>query len=302
MRKFIYLTMAVVAMAFAACAPADKKTVEPARQQKAEHVFLIAFDGWGSYCMDSVKMPNTRALMANGCYTLKKRTVLPSISAPNWATMFAGAPIEFHGFGDNVETPDVKPVCVTENGTFPTIFYLLRKQRPESVIGGIYEWDGIRPLVDYKSFDYCVQEDPAKIAANAVDYIKKNKPNLMAVIYDDPDHVGHSAGHDTPAYYARMEELDTCLGEIIAAVKEAGIYENSVFVVTSDHGGIGTGHGGKTMEEMETPFIIAGKGVKKGGEFKEHMMQQDCAPTIASVFGLELPQVWVGHSMEQVFE
>ena len=33
------------------------------------------------------------------------------------------------------------------------------------------------------------------------------------------------------------------------------------------HGGINKGHGGKTMQEMETPFIIAGKNVKKGGIF-----------------------------------
>ena len=59
-------------------------------------------------------------------------------------------------------------------------------------------------------------------------------------------------------------------------------------------GGINKGHGGKTMEEMETPFIIAGKNIKKGGAFEESMMQFDCASTIASVFNLEQPQVWIG--------
>ena len=72
--------------------------------------------------------------------------------------------------------------------------------------------------------------------------------------------------------------------------------------MTSDHGGIDHGHGGKTLEEINTPFIIAGKGIKKGGEFQESMMQFDCAPTVLEIFGLEGPQVWVGRSMSQVFE
>ena len=87
-----------------------------------------------------------------------------------------------------------------------------------------------------------------------------------------------------------------------ALLKEAGIYENSIIIVTADHGGINKGHGGKTMEEMETPFIIAGKNIKKGGAFEESMMQFDCASTIASVFNLEQPQVWIGRPMTQVFE
>ena len=296
MMKNVFL-LAVLMIATMSCT-----SEEGEKGWKAEHVVFVAFDGWGSYCMDSVNMPNTRALMAEGCYTMKKRTVLPSDSSPNWASMFSGAPTELNGWSNNGEGPDVSPVYLTENGTFPTIFYLLRKQYPEAVIGGVYEWGGIKPLVDYKSFDYCVQEKQENIAAASIEYIKKNKPNLMAVIYDDPDHVGHAEGHDTSAYYAKMEELDTRLGEIITAVKEAGMYENTIFIVTSDHGGINTSHGGRTMMEMETPFIIAGKNVKKGGEFAEVMMQYDTAHTIAEIFSILKPQVWHGQSMSQVFE
>jgi arylsulfatase A-like enzyme len=136
----------------------------------------------------------------------------------------------------------------------------------------------------------------------SVQYIKEKKPVLGAFIFDNPDHVGHDKGHNTPEYYANLTELDGYIGEIIQATKDAGIYEKCIFIVTADHGGINYGHGGKTLEEVETPFIIAGKGVKKGGEFQESMMQFDCASTLASIFGLQQPQVWIGRSMEQIFE
>ena len=271
-------------------------------KRQAEHIFLIGFDGWGSYCMDSVEMPATRALMEQGCYTLKKRTVLPSVSAPNWASMFMGATTELTGSTNNGERAPLEPAYVNENGVFPTIFSLIREQMPKAKTACIFEWGGIRPLVDEKAIDHCVQLKPEDIAAASVEHIKKEKPDFMAIIYDDPDHVGHSKGHDTVEYYARMEELDSCLEEIIAAIKEAGIYDDSIIIVTSDHGGIGYGHGGQSMMEMETPFIIAGKNIKQGGEFSEVMLQQDTAHTLAEAFGLKVPQMWSGNSMSQVFE
>ena len=271
-------------------------------KRQAEHIFLIGFDGWGSYCMDSVEMPATRALMEQGCYTLKKRTVLPSVSAPNWASMFMGATTELTGWTNNGERAPLEPAYVNENGVFPTIFSLIREQMPKAKTACIFEWGGIRPLVDEKAIDHCVQLKPENIAAASAEHIKKVKPDFMAIIYDDPDHVGHSAGHDTPEYYARMEELDALLGEIITAIKEAGIYDDSVIIVTSDHGGINHGHGGLSMMEMETPFIIAGKNIKQGGEFSEVMLQQDTAHTLAEIFGLTVPQMWSGNSMSHVFE
>ena len=133
-------------------------------------------------------------------------------------------------------------------------------------------------------------------------YIKEKTPVLLAVCFDNPDHVGHAAGHDTPEYYAKLNELDTYVARIVQAVKDAGMFDNTIFIITADHGGINKGHGGKTMQEMETPFIICGKNVKKGGEFSESMMQYDVASTIAYIFGLKQPQVWIGRPMKQVFK
>lgn len=61
-----------------------------AQNWKADHVFLIGLDGWGAYSVEKAEMPNVKTLMDAGCYTLKKRSVLPSSSAVNWASMFMG--------------------------------------------------------------------------------------------------------------------------------------------------------------------------------------------------------------------
>ena len=90
---------------------------------------------------------------------------------------------------------------------------------------------------------------------------------------------------------------------IVQAVKDAGILDDTIFILTSDHGGIKKGHGGKTMQEMETAFIISGKNIKKGLRFDDvSMMQYDVASTIAHIFNLEQPQVWIGRPMKIVFK
>lgn len=276
--------------------------------EKAKHVVLIGLDGWGAYSVSKAEIPNIRKMMNEGCHTLKKRSALPSSSAINWASMFMGAGPELHGYTQwGSKVPELPSREVTENGIFPTIFYLLHKARPEAEIGCLYEWEGIKYLADTLALDYHAQapdynKHPEALCGMAEKYIKEKTPVLLAVCFDNPDHVGHAAGHDTPEYYAKLNELDTYVARIVQAVKDAGMFDNTIFIITADHGGINKGHGGKTMQEMETPFIICGKNVKKGGEFSESMMQYDVASTIAYIFGLKQPQVWIGRPMKQVFK
>lgn len=268
----------------------------------AQHVVFIGFDGWGSYCMDSVKMPYTRTLMYEGCYTYNKKAELPSISSPNWSAIFCGAPIEFIGWSVNGNSPNMEPAYVNERGCFPSIFTLMHEQLPSSQTICIHQWSGIRPLIDPEIVDICEKKTEAEITPLACNYIKTYKPELIALVYDHPDYEGHKIGHDTPSYHSKMEKLDTYVADIIDALKQAGIYDDTIIIMTSDHGGINKSHGGTTPEEMNTPFIISGKNVKKGGEFGQTMMQYDVAHTIAEIFGLQIPDCWRGKSMSHVFE
>lgn len=281
--------------------------VSIAAKGKAKHVVLIGLDGWGAYSVEKADMPNVKKMMAEGSYTLKKRSVLPSSSAVNWASMYMGAGPELHGYTEwGSKTPELPSRVVDEDGIFPTVFGLLRRSDPKAEIGCICEWEGIRYVCDTLalSYDKHVTEKPQNpaTAKYAVEYIKSARPTFVNIVFDEPDHVGHADGHDTPAYYEKLKELDGYIGEIVQAVKDAGIFDETIIIVTADHGGIDKGHGGKTMKEMETAFIISGKNVKKGYEFQESMMQFDCAATIAYIFGLEQPQVWIGRPMKQVFK
>lgn len=283
-------------------------SVSLSAKPKAKHLIFIGLDGWGAYSMPKADMPAVKSLMAQGCYTMAKRTVLPSSSAPNWASMFMGAGPELHGYTTwGSKTPELPSRVIAKNNIFPTIFQLYRATAPNAEVGVLYDWAGIKYLVDTLSLSHHAQapdytKHPGSLCKMAEAYIQEKKPALLAVCFDEPDHVGHQLGHDTEAYYEKLKELDGYIARIIKAVDEAGMTDETVFIVTSDHGGINKGHGGIKPAEMDTPFIIAGKGIKRGGEFKESMMQYDVASTMAYILDVDQPQVWIGRPMKQVFK
>lgn len=294
MRKARYLAL-LLCMTFAG-ANAQVKGVK--------HVILIGMDGLGAYAMEKSDNPVMKQMMAGGSWTLKARSVLPSSSAVNWASMIMGAGPELHGFTEwGSKTPEVEPRELDQYGLFPSLFTLLREQRPDAETGVIYSWGGIGYLFPKKAVnkDQHCPNDTATTDA-AVAYLKEKKPAFLFVHFDQPDGVGHEIGHDIPAYYEQVHKNDVLLGRILQAVKDAGMWDNSVIILSSDHGGINKGHGGKTMVEMQIPWIFMGKGIKKNNEVKESVMTYDTAATIAYIFGLKTPQSWIGRAVKSIFK
>ena len=274
-----FFTAAVAALLMVSCSTGN--------EWKAGHVIFIGMDGWGAYSVGKSDIPTIKGMMEEGSYTLHKHSVLPSSSAANWATMFMGAGTELHGY------------------TRWNTLALLRHAAPEAEIGHMYEWDGMHYVVDTCALSvdlHSVGPNGVTLKDHACQYIKEKKPQLAVFAFSNPDDIGHQIGHATPEYYAKCHEMDGYVAEIVQAVKDAGIYDDTIFVLTSDHGGINKGHGGKTLMEMESPFIICGKGIRKGHEIQASMMQYDIAATLAEIFGLERPQVWTGRPMMEVFE
>ena len=144
--------------------------------------------------------------------------------------------------------------------------------------------------------------EPLDYVKEAVNVIKEEKPTLFAVYFGGLDETGHTYGWYTEKYYDFEKVLDECIAQLIEATKEAGIYDDTIFVLTADHGGIDKGHGGMTLEEMLSPFIVYGKGIRKGFQMTDAMMQYDVAATVAYILGLETPQAWVGRPMLSIFE
>jgi hypothetical protein len=274
-------------------------------QQMVQHVVVIGVDGMSPDGIKKAKTPHLDKLIATGAHTFHARAVLPTSSSSNWASMIMGAGPEQHGITSNGWERDdyILPAVISgEEESFPTIFNLLKDQKPGTDVGVIYHWKGFGRLFE-KS---CVTYDKhgpteAETAQLASDYFTAKKPVMMFVHLDHVDGAGHHYGHGSKEYYASVERADSLIGDIVGAVENAGLLSKTLILVTSDHGGIGYGHGGETLAEIEIPFILSGALVKKGHEIKHAVNTYDNAATVAFALGLKQPYAWVGRPVKSAF-
>jgi len=219
--------------------------------------------------------------------------------------MIMGAGPEQHGVTSNdweTNKFEITPLVVGSGGMFPTIFGALREQRPTAIIGCFHDWEGFGRLFERSAvnvIDHPV--GPTNTVEHAIAYFKEKKPTFTFIHLDHVDHAGHTFGHGTPEYYRSVEVADKLIGDAIRGLREAGMWETTVLLVTADHGGKGKGHGGNSMGELEIPWIITGPGIVAGRELKTNVNTYDTAVTAAYLLGIHPPDCWIGKPITEAF-
>mgnify|MGYP001080390466 CR=1 FL=1 len=272
-----------------------------------EHVVVIGFDGLSPDGIKTASTPNFDTLIKEGASTMHARAVLPTSSSTNWSSMIMGAGPEQHGITSNAWERDnfvLPAVSQSEDYLFPTIFKLVDDQVENAEIGAIYHWEGFGRLFEKNAVvDYDIHGETEVVTAKlASAYIKDKKPTFTFIHFDHVDHAGHEFGHGTQEYYTSVEKADALLGEVMNAMKDAGIADNTLVIISADHGGIGKGHGGETLNEIEIPFILWGKSIKNGHKIKYPLYQYDNAATVAFALSLKTPHAWIGKPAIMGFE
>ena len=88
MKKLYLVVWSILSCVLLSCSGSENGKSLP---NPPKHIVLVGFDGLSSYSLNNgAEMPQFRSMMQDGCYTLENRSVLPSSSAVNWASMFMG--------------------------------------------------------------------------------------------------------------------------------------------------------------------------------------------------------------------
>lgn len=290
-----------------------------AQTTKTKRVILIGVDGMSPNGINNANTPNMDALVKEGSSTFIARAVLPTSSSPNWASMIMGAGPDLHGVTSNDWEPNkqtIKLKCTGKKGNgkdskmWPTIYGVLREQKPNSKIYCFHDWWDYGRLLEPGVCNK--KKGPGlyglifgkgnRIAINrAKRVVKKKDFDFIFVHLDHVDHAGHHDGHGTPQYYDAVAYADVLIGEVIQAVKDAGIEDETIIMVTADHGGIGKGHGGNTPEEVNIPWILKGPDISSGYTVNDEVNTYDTAHTLARIFGVEPPPCWIGKCIDEIF-
>jgi len=266
-----------------------------------EHLIVVGVDGFGARAVREGRMPNLRALMDRGASTLEARAVIPTVSSPNWASMIMGAGPAQHGITSNEWQADkftIGPTCKGSGGFFPTVFGLLHEQKPGHRIAIFHDWKDYGRLVEPGAVAVKQHVKGSREAMTAaLEDWRARKSSILFIHLDDVDHAGHDKGWWGTEYFEMVSTIDGLIGQAAAAADS-----KTLVLVTADHGGSGTRHGGLSMDEIEIPWVIAGPGVRKGHRIAGPVNTYDTAATIAWLFGLKTPDCWIARPVLEAFE
>ncbi len=105
-------------------------------------------------------------------------------------------------------------------------------------------------------------------------------------------------------YDASITYMDAELGKLFAALRQSGLYDNTIIVITSDHGEAFGEHGlyghanSLYQEEIKVPlFIRYPKSIPAGEQVKDIVSLRDLARTITDLAGLKPPEPFPGASL-----
>lgn len=101
---------------------------------------------------------------------------------------------------------------------------------------------------------------------------------------------------DLALLYTRIEEMDQGVGELIAQLKEDGVYDNSYVFFYSDHGGMMPWTKRAILERgTHIPFMVKlPKGAHRGTVNNDLINSVDFAPTVLSISGIKPPEYTQG--------
>lgn len=140
----------------------------------------------------------------------------------------------------------------------------------------------------------------SEVVDNAIMLLKDQDIRFMRVHLQSPGNMGASValnssdkpynnniwGEGSP-YISAIENADKYLGRFISFLKKSGKWNNTVLIVTSDHGQSNNGwHPMLDEDSWKTPIVFAGKEIAKNQKLSyfEHI---DIAPTILWLLGID---------------
>ncbi|PZF71855.1 alkaline phosphatase family protein [Taibaiella soli] len=225
-------------------------------------VLILGLDGVRSDALQQATTPHIDSLIAGGFYTYDSWCLGITVSGPSWSTIFTGVWYPKHGVTDN-------SFAGSNYNQYPYFPKRAKELLPNINAVQIVDWSPMSDQVYNEGYDQKIVRTTNDLAAMlAATQVQLQNPNLdvLNLHVDNIDAAGHASGFSpsNAAYMSAIQSVDTWVGQVMAALRARPNYANEdwlVFVIT-DHGGLGTSHGGNSNEERHIWWIATGENVQ----------------------------------------
>ena len=304
MKRVIQIAMACLLMTalIISIVPAVSVPAQAAERFVYKHVVVVGVDGMGNFhnnCdtpnMDRIIKNNPDAAWTDYCLASD-----PNISGPCWTSMLTGVNPSVHGITNAiVENRFIK----YNNPEWPTLFKLIRESRPNATMGCYSSWIGPSNGMVEENLGvdtlWTNYNDKALLDAS-LDYIAEEKPEFFFVVFNDVDAAGHANNWATDAYYEVLTKVDGYVGQVYDAVEKAGMMDDTLFIITSDHGGWTNGHAVRNDDTKYTYFGAVGKSINGNDDL--NIRGRDLAAIIAYAMNIKGNPNWDSYIPQNMFK
>jgi len=265
-------------------------------------------DRLGIYGATNVETPNMDRLARQGAWAPQSDAPVP-LTRPSHVSLFTGRYPSEHGIRDNLSAPlnaDV-PLLATifQQEGFATAAFVASSvlDRQSGLARGfdVYS-DRFDKGADQRTGDV--------VTAEAIGWLRSPpKPKSFAWIHLYDPHAPYSPPEPFASRYAgrpydgEVAFCDELVGRVATALGETGRLDNTLLVVTSDHGEALGEHGedvhGYFVYEatLRVPLILHGPGVTPGTTVRTVARTIDLFPTILDLIGIGANQQSSGRSL-----
>jgi predicted AlkP superfamily pyrophosphatase or phosphodiesterase len=256
-------------------------------------VLILSIDGLRPDAIALASMPNLLNLMQSSAYSLTAQTISPSVTLPAHASMLSGLCPSKHGVDWNDYLPEKGNAVGTDlfdlahAAGLETVMYIGKKKllqvtEPSSVDISEYIADRDSVIVDQLIEDF------------PVDF------GVLFIHFPTPDGMGHQYGWLSPEQLSVLFRADEAIGELLGELDRRNLRDETLIIITADHGGHETSHGSRMPEDMTIPWIASGPGIQPK-QLTTTVHTMDTAATAAMVLGLDIPVEWDGVPVYEAF-
>ncbi|CAG7652250.1 alkaline phosphatase family protein [Paenibacillus allorhizosphaerae] len=292
-------------------------------KSRIARVIIFGWDGAGNF-VTAAETPHLDNLIRQGTFAFDALTVSPTISAQCWGALMHGVTPDKHGLTNEIVGRQTYP----DDSPYPSIFRAAREADPDAKLASFCSWNPInhgiiessigvhKATVELADEDASLPNAPEhkvqrasaidrRLAMDAASYIRANSDvKLLYIDFDLPDAAGHQFGYNTPEQLQAIGETDGHTGIVLRAIEEAGILEDSLIIVVSDHGGGGERshqHGSDHPLDKTIFWGCVGPGIAPGAALEQSMTITDTAAVVAHALGFAAPASWEAKLPQRLF-
>jgi hypothetical protein len=280
-------------------------TIVASVQAAERKVLTIGIDGLRPDALIAANAPNIDSLVdgtffgtsgPSGTLVTYGQSEHLTFSGPGWGAYMTGLHVDRHG----ADTNEFENVVPGTTDWFTPLEAFDSSLNTHRVITWVIAHDSIPSGADTADvYEYNLNGDQL-MTNRVVNLMQDPATDVVMTFFSDVDTAGHTCGFSPVAacYLAEIADTDAKIGQMMSAMAARPNFaeEDWLVILTTDHGGLGTGHSGGLPEQRTIPFIVAGP-LATSVLPQAHPRQPDVAATVLTYFGAPIPDNFDGHAV-----